>query len=191
MQQGLHRAVTNHEIDVYFQPVIELSTRQIVGAEALVRWRSPDHGLVLPNDFLPAAANAGLLPEIGRLVIEAVEEKLREVGDQVSISVNLSPPELSHPAVVARLTAVAARTPAGRLWVGVHEASVVDEATSRTLRKLREHGVRVVVEGFGAGPSSLRYLADYPADAIAVDRSFVDGLGVEEHDTTIVEAKVV
>jgi EAL domain-containing protein (putative c-di-GMP-specific phosphodiesterase class I) len=72
--------------------------------------------------------------------------------------------------------------------VGVHEASVVDEATSRTLRKLREHGVRVVVEGFGAGPSSLRYLADYPADAIAVDRSFVDGLGVEEHDTTIVEA---
>ena len=188
MQQGLHRAVTNHEIDVYFQPVIELSTRQIVGAEALVRWRSPDHGLVLPNDFLPAAANAGLLPEIGRLVIEAVEEKLREVGDQVSISVNLSPPELSHPAVVARLTAVAARTPAGRLWVGVHEASVVDEATSRTLRKLREHGVRVVVEGFGAGPSSLRYLADYPADAIAVDRSFVDGLGVEEHDTTIVEA---
>ena len=188
MQQGLHRAVVNHEIDVYFQPVVDLADRRVAGAEALVRWRSPDHGLVLPNDFLPAAANAGLLPQIGRLVIDAVEAKLAEVGDQVSISVNLSPPELSHPAVVARLTQAAARTPAGRLWVGVHEASVVDESTGRTLRKLREHGVMVVVEGFGAGPSSLRHLADYPADAIAVDRSFVDGLGVEEYDTTIVEA---
>ena len=188
MQQGLHRAVVNHEIDVYFQPVTELSTREVAGAEALVRWRSPDHGLVLPNDFLPAAANAGLLPEIGRLVIDAVEEKLGEVGDRVSISVNLSPPELSHPAVVARLTAAAARAPEGRLWIGVQEASVVDDTTSRTLRQLREHGVMVVVEGFGAGPSSLRHLADYPADAIAVDRSFVDGLGVEEHDTSIVEA---
>ena len=188
MQQGLHRAVANHEIDVYFQPVVDLSDRRVAGAEALVRWRSPDHGLVLPNDFLPAAANAGLLPQIGRLVIDAVEAKLAEVGERVSISVNLSAPELSHPSVVARLVQAAERAPAGRLWVGVPEESVVDDTTSRTLRQLREHGVMVVVEGFGAGPSSLRHLADYPADAIAVDRSFVDGLGAEEYDTKIVEA---
>ncbi len=188
MQQGLHRAVANHEIDVFFQPVVDLRTRETAGAEALVRWRSPDHGLVLPNDFLPAATHAGLLPEIGRLVIDAVESRLAEVGDSLSISVNLSPPELSHPAIVARLVDAAAHAPAGRLWVGVHEASVVDDTTGRTLRMLREHGVMVVVDGFGAGPSSLRHMADYPADAISVDRSFVDGLDTEDHDTTIVEA---
>ncbi|MFM7063285.1 MAG: putative bifunctional diguanylate cyclase/phosphodiesterase, partial [Actinomycetes bacterium] len=188
MQQGLHRAVAQHEFDVYFQPVVDLTTRRTTGAEALVRWRSPDHGLVLPNDFLPAATHAGLLPEIGRLVIEAVECRLDEVGDALSVSVNLSPAELSHPAIVARLLTAADHAPPGRLWVGVHEASVVDDTTGRTLRTLREHGVKVVVEGFGAGPSSLRHLADYPADAIAVDRSFVDGLDTEVHDTTIVEA---
>jgi len=196
MQQGLYRAIEGGEIDVFFQPVVELCSGEVVGAEALVRWHSPDHGLVLPNDFLPAAANAGLLPEIGAIVLMTVEQRLRSAREIAAksgrrplwISVNLSPSEVSHPKVVERLVATAQQLGNNQLHVGVKERSVIDSSSAEILQTLRLSGIRVLVEGFGSGPSSLRHLADYPADAVAVDRSFVDGLGEEAGDDVIVEA---
>ncbi|MFM7067845.1 MAG: putative bifunctional diguanylate cyclase/phosphodiesterase, partial [Actinomycetes bacterium] len=188
MQQGLHRALHNGEIDVYFQPVVRLPSGRVVGADAVVRWHSPEHGLVLPDDFLPVAADAGLLTDIGQLVIRRAEATLAELNAPLALSVTLSLSELSHPAVIERLRQAAQRTERDRFWIRVREDAVIDPQVSRHLSALRNDGIRVVVEGFGAGPSSLRHLSEYPADAIAVDRSFVDRLGEDDGVSAIVEA---
>ncbi len=194
LQQGLHHALERGEFEVRYQPIVELATRQVVGAEALVRWNSPEYGLLLPEEFLPIAAEAGLLPAIGRSVLELTVGHLRHArlrsGELLWVAVNLSSQEVAHPGLVDDISQVLALRGVAphRVRLEIDEGVVMDRGAAGVLDQLVALGVGLTVQDFGTGPSSLRLLGRYPAPTIKVDRSFVAGLGRRRDDRVILEA---
>jgi diguanylate cyclase (GGDEF)-like protein/PAS domain S-box-containing protein len=183
---GLRAALTDDELVLYYQPVVRLPDGRITGAEALVRWQHPTQGLLGPGAFIETAEETGLIEPIGRWVLrEAVRQAagwLAEFGDQApaTMSVNASAQQLR---VAGFATEVAealhdAGLPAHRLTIEITESMVVGGgATQETLRELREMGVRLSLDDFGTGASTLSLLATCPVDEIKLDRSFVPGPG--------------
>ena len=196
----LHRALDRGEFRVYYQPLTQLSTGNVVGVEALVRWEHPDRGLVEPNDFIPLAEETGLIVPIGRWVLEeacrqAVEWQQQPGSDPgFSVSVNLSPRQLSEPSLANDVAAIIARTgiDPNTLWLEITETTLMHDAESAVsaLRALRAQGLHLAVDDFGTGYSSLLYLKRFPVEALKVDRTFVDGLGREPEDSAIVGAVI-
>jgi diguanylate cyclase (GGDEF)-like protein/PAS domain S-box-containing protein len=186
-------ADTPGQLRVWFQPVVSLATRRIVMAEALVRWAHPERGLLLPAEFLPVAAEAGLMAPITDVVLnEALRQALRwrELGLRIGASVNLSAPQLSDPDFHRRVGRQLAETglEPPDLLIEVTETVLVDAdgAAARTVQKLRDLGVGVAIDDFGQGYSSLSYLRRYPVDVIKLDRAFVEALEANPRDAAIV-----
>lgn len=182
----LRRGLDAHEFELHYQPVVELDTGQIVTAEALLRWRHPEHGLLTPDRFLDEADAIGLLPELGRQsLIEATrrfaEVNARDLGHPVRVTVNLSASELGPTAITNVTDALAASGLDPQLLVlEITEDVIIDESVSRTLQELCAIGVRIAIDDFGTGNSSLRQLGDYPASVLKIDRSFIDGIAQSE-----------
>ena len=191
LQQGLRSAITAGQLDVVYQPIVDLHTGSTVGAEALVRWVSPTFGILLPLEFLPLAEEADLMPALGEHVLSAVVDRLATSEVPGWVSVNLSAAELLHPELVERvarhlrLGGVAPQ----RLRVEVTEAVVLDPAVRGVLGQLAAMGVRTCIEDFGTGPTSLRYLSGLSDLTLKMDRSFLGGLG-RSHDERVVLAAV-
>ena len=194
LQQGLRRALAHDEFDVRYQPVVDLATRRVVGAEAVLRWDTPDHGLLLPDEFLPLAAEAGLLPDIGRVVLRTVTDRLDGAvlvgGDPLWIAVNVSAQEMAHVGLVREVGGAlrAHGVDPGRLHLEVTERLVMDPAAGNALDQLASLGVGLTVQDFGTGSASWRQLRRFPDPTIKVDRSFVAGLGRRRDDRLILEA---
>lgn len=194
MQQGLHRAIERSEIEVHYQPVVELATRRVVGVSASPRWNSPDHGLLLPQSFMPAVIDGGLLPHIGTVLFDDIARMISEVSrDETAprwVSTPISRDELVHPGFVDRLVGALRTAEVGseHLRLEVSEDTVVDAVALRVIHELRDLGVHLTVHRFGTGPSSLLSLGQYPASTITVDPSFIEGIGRRRDDTLIVTA---
>jgi EAL domain-containing protein (putative c-di-GMP-specific phosphodiesterase class I) len=201
IENDLRRALdAGNELIAHYQPIVELETGEVLGAEALVRWNHPERGLVAPGDFIAVAEESGAIIAIGERVLHlacgeaAGWNAARVDGPPLSISVNLSPLQVAHPdltATVARILAETGLDPAA-LILEITEGVLVreSEATAQTLTDLKALGLRLVLDDFGTGYSSLAYLRRFPIDGLKIDRRFVAVMDQSTQDTTIVEAIV-
>ncbi|HEV7774041.1 MAG TPA: EAL domain-containing protein [Conexibacter sp.] len=191
-EADLRRALDDGELRLHYQPVADLSDGAFVGAEALVRWQHPERGLLAPADFIPIAEDSGLIAPLGAWVLEeACRQALAWEGERF-VSINLSPRQLSHsdvPALLKRALEETGVDPA-LLELEITENVLMEQSAAAlaTLRQLKAMGVRLMLDDFGTGWSSLAYLKRFPLDGLKIDREFVDGLGSEPEDTAIVAA---
>ncbi|AGZ42293.1 putative bifunctional diguanylate cyclase/phosphodiesterase [Actinoplanes friuliensis] len=193
LSDDLAAALDRGELNVLFQPMVDLVSGRPIGAEALVRWQHPTRGVVSPVRFIPIAERSGIITEIGLFVLEQALLQLKAWRQPLYISVNLSPRQLSEPTIVHDILAVLGRTgmPPESLVLEVTESAIVDENTGiAALRALREHGIRVAIDDFGTGYSSLQYLTRLPVDILKIDRSFVGELNGTPAGSAITEAVI-
>jgi diguanylate cyclase (GGDEF)-like protein/PAS domain S-box-containing protein len=200
VENDLRRAIERRELVLDYQPVVSLRDHSIASVEALLRWRHPEHGLVMPNDFIPIAEENGLIEPIGRWVLEEACRQAaqwhcdRPDAAPVRISVNLSAVQVAKPGLADMVGQIlrATRLDPSALSLEITESVMLRDAAglAETLRALKALGVRLVLDDFGTGYASLGYLTRLPLDTLKVDRSFVDGLGSEARDTAITEAIV-
>lgn len=180
----LAQALERSELELAFQPIVDLATREVVGAEALLRWRHPERGLLQPGEFLGVAEEAGHLVAIGRWVVEDACRQTANwpptaTGRALWVSVNVGPTEIEKDdfvsAVGAQLT-LSGLSP-DRLWIEITEHAVERDTDllATRLRELESRGVRVALDDFGTGWASLSRLHRLPVDAIKLDGSFVAG----------------
>jgi diguanylate cyclase (GGDEF)-like protein len=196
LEADLRRAVGRGELRLVYQPIVELATGRVVGAEALARWDHPTRGELLPGAFVPIAEEAGLVGPLGQWVLDAVCRQGRAWQDALPaplvLSVNVSADQFRQTDLVEVVAGALRETGLApdRLQLEITEGAAMgdaDEAVS-TLRRLKGLGVRLAIDDFGTGYSSLAYLQRFPLDLLKVDRRFVAGLGRNEGDTAIVAA---
>ncbi len=199
-QLGLRRALERDELRAHFQPVVDLTTGEAVGMEALVRWQHPGRGLLGPDAFIPLAEETGLILPLGSWMLEQALAQLQQwrcdipEAKDLWVAVNLSPRQLTDPDLIHKVSRALNDTgvPAGQLHLEITETAVMrslDMATS-ALDALRALGVHLIIDDFGTGYSSLARLKRLPVTALKIDRSFVDGLGKDSSDLSIVDAIV-
>ncbi len=200
LESDLGTAVAGGQLRVLYQPIVDLRTLQVDGFEALVRWQHPTRGLLLPDTFLPVAEASGLIHEIDTWVLhESCMEASRwpdyiEGGASLSVQVNLSPLELREPDLVESVSRALddSGLPARCLTLELVESSVVDDlGLARTkLAELRSIGVRLAVDDFGTGFSSLSHLRTLPIDELKIDRSFIAAMGTSVQANALVSSVI-
>jgi diguanylate cyclase (GGDEF)-like protein len=190
LRNGLERG----QLVVWYQPQVDAASGQVVSVEALVRWKHPTQGLLAPFAFLPAARRAGLMPRLTEVVLEnAIRDLARWLvrGIDLSVAVNIAPPELLGGTVLPELGAVLARegVPADRLVIEVTEDSFLadPEHARRVIQELRVQGVQVSIDDYGTGFSSLAYLRDLPLQELKIDRTFVKDILSDRRSWMIVK----
>ena len=199
-EHSLHRALERSELELHYQPVVELDGVTTVGMEALIRWQHPDQGLVAPYRFIPVAEESGLIIPIGAWVLEQACHQLHDwhhresSGARGSVEVNLSARQIDDPRIISTVEGILARTglPPEQLTLEITESALMKDAASAlgVLRALKEIGVLLAIDDFGTGYSSLSYLQHFPLDMLKVDRSFVQELGVSSEGEEIVAAVI-
>ena len=196
----LRRAITEGELLLHYQPIVNLATGRTDGVEALVRWQHPTKGNILPDEFIPVAEETGLIVPLGEWVLG---EACRQAHawhvehpelSHLTVSVNLSGRQITQADVVSVVASVLSHTALdpGRLILEITESVLMRDAASTVaiLRALKALGVGLSVDDFGTGYSSLSYLKRFPVDILKIDKSFVDGLGTDHHDSAIVRATI-
>jgi diguanylate cyclase (GGDEF)-like protein len=185
LEADLRRAIDDGDLEVYFQPIVNLATEQVVGVEALSRWCHPTRGFVPPSTFIPLAEETGLIVELGRGVLNQACSWIgtwqRAHADEplFYVSVNLSARQLQQPELTAEVErALAGGMAPGCLVLELTESVLMQdtETTLSRLHELKSLGVRLALDDFGTGYSSLSYLRRFPVDLLKIDRSFVSGL---------------
>jgi len=187
----LRAAVATDQIEVYFQPIVSVATRQIVGFEALARWRSTLLGPVSPAEFIPIVEEIGLMEEMGAAMLKRACKACAGWPDEVCVSVNLSSTQFRSGNLESTILGALADAQLApeRLDLEITESTLLEDRgdTRRTLQSLRAQGMRVSLDDFGTGYSSLSYLLSFPLDRIKIDRSFTMGLGLQERASVLVE----
>ena len=194
LESDLRRALENHELEVYYQPQARLEDQQIIGMEALVRWKHPTRGMVPPIEFIPLAEETGLINPLGEFVLRRACAQLRSWIDKgmppLRVAVNLSVRQLLQKNFADTVEAVLVDTglPADMLELEITESTLMEHAqdTLQALHRLRSLGVRLSIDDFGTGYSSLSYLKRFPVDIIKIDRSFVRDVAQDADDAAIV-----
>lgn len=184
MEQDLRRALDENEFELHFQPVVDIGSRRVAGAEALVRWRHPSHGLIAPGVFIPVAESSGLIDPMGRWIMRQACATLAgwsERGrDDLTMAINISMRQFSDPDLSRHLAEAmqAASIDPSRLEIELTEtAAMADhEHTARVFAMLRDLGVSIAIDDFGTGYASMSYLRKLPFDKLKIDREFVDGV---------------
>lgn len=194
----LRRALEQDEICVYYQPIVAMSTKAIIGVEALVRWRHPQRGIVAPGAFITVAEETGLIIPIGRRVLELACRQVSEWQQDcperpaLRLNVNLSVRQFQYSTLVADIQQVIATTglAAEQLEFEITESLLLEDNTQtrQTLNALKQLGVQLALDDFGIGYSSLSYLHRLPIDMVKIDRSFINRLGANTEATAIVNA---
>jgi diguanylate cyclase (GGDEF)-like protein/PAS domain S-box-containing protein len=196
----IRRAAPRDELVLHYQPVLRLVDESVVGVEALIRWQHPVRGLVMPDEFIPIAESSGLIPAIGSWVMaHACRQSARwaaeNASDRLQMAVNVSGRQLTHGSGLIESVRDALDS------TGIDPAMLVLEVTESALmadaevalavvNELKSFGVRIAIDDFGIGYSSLLYLKRFPVDILKIDRSFVRGLAVEHDDRAIVQSVV-
>ena len=195
LKADLQRAVLADEFDVHYQPIVTLQNGGIVGVEALVRWKHPDRGLVLPGDFISLAEETGLILPLGRHVLnEACRQAAiwRKRGHSaLGISVNISAKQLASKNLPLEVTDALTRSSldATALTLEITEGTLLDSpVVVGRLDELRGLGVRIAIDDFGTGYSSLDYLRRFPVDSLKIARAFVEELGTSREQDRLVAA---
>ncbi|WP_291995497.1 EAL domain-containing protein [Candidatus Accumulibacter sp. ACC003] len=196
LEAGLRRALERDELLLFYQPKVELQRGQVVGAEALIRWRHPVLGMVSPADFIPLAEETGLIVAIGEWVITTACEQLKawqnEGLAEISVAVNLSARQFMQEKLAQVVTEAlrSSDVKARCLELEVTESAVMQdpERTVATLRELKQIGVRLSLDDFGTGYSSLNCLKRFPIDTLKIDQSFVRDITTDPDDAAIAVA---
>lgn len=195
IETELRRAIERNEIEVWYQPIMQIQNSRLDGFEALARWRSPKRGLVSPAEFIPVAEETGLIIPIGTIVLETACRQLREwMNDfsarHVSMSVNLSTRQFIQPDLVEQVRRILERfnVPTEQLKLEITESALMGDmsAAEEILKRLRKLGIKVCLDDFGTGYSSLNYLTRLPIDTLKIDKTFVDGIGVEAESSEVI-----
>jgi diguanylate cyclase (GGDEF)-like protein len=192
----LRRALEGDELFLHYQPRLDLQSRTVVGAEALVRWRHPKRGTMPPDRFIPLAEQGGLIKPLTRWVLEAAVaqcQSWRQKGRDLAVSVNLSARNLHDHELVEHIAGLlqARSLPPRFLRLELTESAVMDDHNhaADVLGRLKASGVEVAIDDFGVGYSSLAYLRRLPVSELKIDKSFVKGMtALEQEDTTIVRS---
>lgn len=189
---ALRNAIARNELELFYQPLVKLSSRRVNTCEALVRWRRPGKGMISPADFIPIAEESGLIIPIGEWVLRTACEAASGWPDVVAVAVNLSPLQFKDGNLVTIVAEVLQKTGLSpdRLQLEITESVMLDENDSnlRTLQELRALGVKIAMDDFGTGYSSLGYLRSFPFDKIKVDRGFISDLPNGKESLAIVRA---
>jgi len=194
----LRRAIEDSELFVLYQPVFDLQNGSLLGAEALVRWRHSERGVIPPAEFIPVAERRGLIGAIGDFVLNEASRQLAVWSsadgcpERLTIGVNLSGRELRDPGLVMRVAATLERhgIAAERLVLEITENVLIGELgdARRAIESLAALGVRIALDDFGTGYSTLAHLRQLQTDILKVDRTFVSQLGVQSRDREIIAA---
>jgi diguanylate cyclase (GGDEF)-like protein len=196
MENELRQAIDRQEFVIHYQPIVRLDGGRVWGVEALVRWDHPERGLLDPSEFVPIAEESGLVVPVGEEVLREACRRTKEWQENYPLipplvtCVNLSARQLSRPDVAEMVERALEETgmEGSRLTLDITETVYVKalEGNTATLNRLRIMGVRISIDDFGRGYSSLSYLKRLPADHLKIDRSYVKGLGDDLEDTAIV-----
>ncbi len=195
---GLHTVIERQELCLHYQPVKALSSGQVVAMEALCRWQHPTLGTVAPTEFIPLAEETGLIVDIGRWVLAEAAAQCRQWRAEgfgaIDVSVNVSGRQLAEPDFAKDVERVLKATglPPSALTMEVTESVLVTDGSTAhaVMNDLQALGIRIAIDDFGIGYSSLSYLAKLPVHSLKVDRSFIAGLGSPGQDASIVTAMV-
>lgn len=194
LEMELRTAVAENQIEAYFQPIAQTACGSAVGFEALARWNHPEKGLIMPSDFIEAAEETGLISTIGVQLLRQACLAMQMVSPETFLSINISPVQLRQNDFVERVLRVLEeeKLSPDRLQIEITEAVVLrdDAVTQHNLLALRHSGMRIAVDDFGLGYSSLSYLKEYPFDTVKIDRSFTGGVTDNGRGLAIVKAIV-
>jgi diguanylate cyclase (GGDEF)-like protein/PAS domain S-box-containing protein len=199
-ETDLRKAIPNHELQAYYQPIVVLETGQLTGFEALVRWQHPDKGLLLPEDFIKIAEETGQIFDIDLWILEnacrqvSIWNREYKFNPELTISVNISGKHITNPTLYESIKKVLQETKIvpHNLKLEITELSIVDqnEVTALTLAKLKNLGVQIQIDDFGIGYSSLNYLSRFPINALKIDRSFINQVLEDASQREIIKAIV-
>ncbi|KAA0233691.1 MAG: hypothetical protein JJLCMIEE_03355 [Acidimicrobiales bacterium] len=189
----LRRAIHQDQFEVHYQPIIELASGEVVGVEALVRWNHPDHGLMLPVEFIELAEVSGMIQPLTQIVLEQAARDVvrwRKEGHDLSVAVNLSVRSLYSPELDEWIAVMLSATelPAQKLCLELTESEVMDDplVAMQVLGQLQRRGINISVDDFGTGQSSLSYLQNLPINEVKIDRGFISEM--EQGDVTLVRS---
>ena len=195
IEAGLRSAIQREELSLLFQPKIDLATRRIFGAEALLRWKHPKLGLISPSRFVPVAEEAGLVGQIGEWVLHTACLQIRQwqdAGYTLQVGVNVSARQFQDYDVAELVKDIMRDTGvvAANLEIELTESAVMSDAKASivTLERLADLGVQIAIDDFGTGYSSLSYLKRLPLDLLKIDQSFVRDISSDPNDAAIVRA---
>ncbi|SBS30185.1 Cyclic di-GMP phosphodiesterase Gmr [Marinomonas aquimarina] len=195
---GLRKAIEEGQFELYYQPKVRSLDEQTVGAEALIRWHHPEWGMIAPDKFIPIAEESGLILPLGEWVIRRACQQLKIWQEQglapISLSVNLSGRQFLQPNLVDVVQQILDETDINPklLELELTESMLMSDVhgTIKKLHDFREMGVSLSIDDFGTGYSSLAYLKKFPIQALKIDRSFIQDLGIDGEDDAIVKATI-
>ncbi|NCB57419.1 MAG: EAL domain-containing protein [Gammaproteobacteria bacterium] len=198
LEVRLQRALRLNELRLYFQPQIEISSNRIIGAEALVRWQDPAHGLISPAQFIPVAEETGLIKQLGEWVLLEACRQGKEWQQKglpaINLAVNISPVQFRNSNILESVFNALKQTgyPASLLELELTESALMthENEAVEILSALRKYGIRLAIDDFGTGYSSLAYLKRFPLDVLKIDKSFVDDIPHKKDDMEIAAAIV-
>ena len=192
LEADLREAVSRHELALVYQPIVRLADLRIVGAEALVRWHHPRHGVLQPASFIPLAEESGLIVGIGDWVLQAACADAVRWREPLCLSVNLSSAQFASLDLVDTVSGVLARTklPPQRLALEVTETVLLqdNQRTQAVLGALRRRGISIAMDDFGTGYSSLSYIRDFAIQKIKIDQAFIQTIDTQAASSVIVKA---
>jgi predicted signal transduction protein with EAL and GGDEF domain len=192
LELDLRKAIEQEQLEVYYQPVVDVVSNAVSGFEALLRWRHPVRGMVSPVEFIPVAEETGLITRLGEWVLRQACTDATAWPGRIKVAVNLSPVQFRSPNLVQAVFSALASSHLDptRLELEITEAVLLQDSrvVLDTLHQLKDYGVKIAMDDFGTGYSSLSYLRSFPFDKIKIDQSFVRGLGSSHDALPIIRA---
>jgi len=196
LERDLKQALQNDEFEVYYQPKINISTKEVTGAEALVRWKHPEKGFISPEDFVPVAEETGLIIQLGEWILRTSCKRMRELQNLgytgLTVAVNISAVQFTDGNLLPMI--VNALEDSGLdpelLELEITESAVMHDPAEviESLHQLSAHGMKLAIDDFGTGYSSLAYLKKFPVDTLKIDKAFITDVSSDSDDVAIVEA---
>ncbi len=197
LERDLRHAIKNKELEVYYQPKISVTTQSIVGFEALIRWNHPTHGIISPDAFLPYAEESSLISEIGYFVINETCKQIKiwlgQGFNNISVAVNVVAQQIHRGRLLADLKEALEiyHIDGKHLVLEITESSLIEHSKNveHLLTQIKEQNISIALDDFGTGYSSFEYLTRYPIDALKIDKTFVNKIGISR-DEAIVNAMI-